>query len=144
MAGNEASAIGSLRAINSGQAAFAASCASGGYAIMLDDLARPPSGGGVGFISSDLGTNGVTKNGYSVRLEKDAAAGVSDIGTAAGTCNGATGTPADSYFASAEPCACGTAQVCRRMRAELFYSTSPIANHIKGSGIVVTSVKSAG
>ena len=30
MAGNEASAIGSLRAINSGQAAFSSSCAAGG------------------------------------------------------------------------------------------------------------------
>src|SRR4029078_12043329 len=32
MAGNEASAIGSLRAINSGQAAYSSSCAAGGYA----------------------------------------------------------------------------------------------------------------
>src|ERR1700744_5671573 len=32
MAGNEASAIGSLRAINSGQASFSSSCASGAYA----------------------------------------------------------------------------------------------------------------
>ena len=33
MSGNEASAIGSLRAINSGQASFSSSCASGGYAV---------------------------------------------------------------------------------------------------------------
>src|ERR1700742_2410807 len=33
MAGNEASAIGSLRAINSGQASYSSSCAQGGYAI---------------------------------------------------------------------------------------------------------------
>src|SRR5262245_20553925 len=32
MSGNEASAIGSLRAINSGQAAFSSSCAAGAYA----------------------------------------------------------------------------------------------------------------
>src|SRR5439155_11872130 len=36
MAGNEASGIGSLRAINSGQAAYSASCASGGYATKLE------------------------------------------------------------------------------------------------------------
>ena len=38
MSGNEASAIGSLRAINSGQATYAASCAAGGFATTLDDL----------------------------------------------------------------------------------------------------------
>src|SRR5258708_39493631 len=36
MAGNEASGIGSLRAINSGQAAYSSSCASGG------EGAQPP------------------------------------------------------------------------------------------------------
>ena len=35
MSGNEASAIGSLRAINSGQASFSSSCAAGGYAVDL-------------------------------------------------------------------------------------------------------------
>ena len=35
MSGNEASAIGSLRAINSGQATFASSCGSGNYANTL-------------------------------------------------------------------------------------------------------------
>src|SRR6184192_3007085 len=44
MSGNEASAIGSLRAINSGEAAFSSSCASNGYAVDLADLAKPPVG----------------------------------------------------------------------------------------------------
>ena len=44
MSGNEASAIGSLRAINSGQAAYSSSCASGAYAITLEDLVLAPSG----------------------------------------------------------------------------------------------------
>ncbi len=38
MSGNESSAIGSMRAINSGQATFAASCAAGGFA---HDARRP-------------------------------------------------------------------------------------------------------
>ena len=43
--GNEASAIGSVRAINSAQATFAASCGGGGYAASLTALATaPPSG----------------------------------------------------------------------------------------------------
>ena len=33
MSGNEASAIGSLRAINSGQASYSSSCGNGGYAV---------------------------------------------------------------------------------------------------------------
>src|SRR6478735_8754598 len=54
MSGNEASAIGSLRAINSSQAAFSSSCANGFYANSLTDLyLAPPSG--TPFISPDLG-----------------------------------------------------------------------------------------
>src|SRR5580765_8082927 len=64
MSGNEASAIGSLRAINSAQATFSSTCGRDGFAISLDDLAKPPPGTGAqGFISSDLATNGVTKSG---------------------------------------------------------------------------------
>ena len=106
LAGNEASAIGTLRAINSGQASYSTSCTSGGgYAISLDDLAKPPPGGSnvQGFVSPDLSSNGVTKSGYIVTLAKDGAAGTLDVGTAADTCNSSAGTPASSYFASADP-----------------------------------------
>ena len=55
MSGNEASAISSLRAINSAQALYAASCGRGFYAPSLAVLATPPTeGGGEGFISNDL------------------------------------------------------------------------------------------
>ena len=96
MSGNEASAIGSLRAINSGQASYSSSCAAGGYAIDLADLVKAPSGtpaGVQGFISPDLKSNGVTKSGYNVSLAADATSGTVNIGTAAGTCNGSAGTP---------------------------------------------------
>src|SRR5690349_9716749 len=63
MSGNEVSAIGSLRAINSGEAAYSTSCASGAYAVTLEDLAKPPAGSNQGFISPDLNVNGVTKSG---------------------------------------------------------------------------------
>ena len=46
MAGNEASAIGSLRTINSSQAAFSSSCAQGFYAEKLTDLFLAPLTGG--------------------------------------------------------------------------------------------------
>src|SRR5512143_3280607 len=75
MSGNEASAIGSLRAINSGQAAYSSSCASGFYAISLADLVKAPTGSTQGFISPDLNTNGVVKSGYTVTLAKASGAG---------------------------------------------------------------------
>ncbi len=50
MSGNEASAIGSLRAINSGEASYSSSCAAGGYAVDLADLVKPPAGSTQGFI----------------------------------------------------------------------------------------------
>ena len=55
MSGNEASAIGSLRAINCGQAAFSSSCASGGYANSWSSLAATATV--QGFLSPDLATN---------------------------------------------------------------------------------------
>src|SRR5262245_504806 len=69
--GNEASAIGSLRAINSAQAAFASSCASDGYATDLADLNRKPRGSSQGFISPDLSHNAVMKSGYIVSVARD-------------------------------------------------------------------------
>src|SRR5918912_1024709 len=39
--GNEASAIGSVRAVNSAQATYAASCGGGGYATTLTQLRTP-------------------------------------------------------------------------------------------------------
>ena len=44
MSGNEASAIASLGAINGGQAAYAASCASGAFVTDLADLVKPATG----------------------------------------------------------------------------------------------------
>ena len=55
IAGNEASAIGSLRAVNSANLNWMTNCAAGrGYADSLDDLGVPPTSGGQPFISPDL------------------------------------------------------------------------------------------
>ena len=43
--GNEASAIGSVRALNSSEATYSASCGGGGYASTLAALALAPAGG---------------------------------------------------------------------------------------------------
>ena len=68
MSGNEASAIGSLRAINSAQSTYASSCAQGNYATTLVALVTPPVAAGQSFISPDLGTDPTVKSGYTVTL----------------------------------------------------------------------------
>ncbi len=103
MSGNEASAIGSLRAINSGEAAYSSSCASGGYASSLTDLVTAPTSGGQGFISPDLKSNGVTKSGYTVAIAKNAGgtpAGGQAIGSTTTSCNAAA--PWSDYYAECD------------------------------------------
>ena len=65
MSGNEASAIGSMRAINSAQAGYLSACGQGGYATSLTILGTACGGGTNGFISPDLNpaTAGVTAGG---------------------------------------------------------------------------------
>jgi type IV pilus assembly protein PilA len=70
MAGNEASAIGSLRTIHSSQQAFSSGCANGWYAPTMPDLYLPPDDGGAPFISPDLGEAiSVVKSGYTVTMD---------------------------------------------------------------------------
>src|SRR5450759_4444570 len=67
MSGNEASAIGSLRAVGSAQSSFAASCANGLYAPDLISLSG--SGTSAAFISPDLLVAApVVKSGYTVLM----------------------------------------------------------------------------
>jgi prepilin-type N-terminal cleavage/methylation domain-containing protein len=102
MAGNEASAIGSLRSINSAQSTYSSSCGANGYAGSLEDLFLAPTEGQQGFISPDLASNGVVKSGYEVNLEEDG-----DEIDGVTTCNGADSVY-PSYFAHAEPVSVGT------------------------------------
>src|SRR4030081_1963732 len=100
MAGNEASGIGSLRAINSGQAAFSSSCGQGGYATSLSQLFKPATAGGQGFISPDLAADTTTKSGYIVKLAAGASSTV--VLAKASTCNAAADA-LGSYFGVADP-----------------------------------------
>jgi len=132
MSGNEASAIGSLRAINSGQAAYSTSCAQGAYAVTLEDLVKPPTGGNQGFVSPDLKSNGVTKSGYTVTIAQDGASGTVAMSTVT-TCNASAGTPASSYFAKADPVTSGgtgTRFFGSDTRGTIFYDAATIANPI--------------
>src|SRR4029079_19468888 len=83
ISGNEASAIGSLRAVSSAQSTFAASCANGMYAQALDTLGTGPSGGSA-FISPDLGGGTTaTKSGYVIVMTGTGATGTACNGSGA-------------------------------------------------------------
>jgi type IV pilus assembly protein PilA len=101
MSGNEASAIGSLRAINSGEAAFSSSCANGGYATTLAQLFAPATGGGTGFISPDLSADPSTKSGYTVTLA-DTTVSPGVVTVQANTCNNIADA-SSGFFAIADP-----------------------------------------
>ena len=104
--GNEAAAIGSLRAINSAESTYSADCASKGYAVDLTDLVLPPPGSASGFISPDLNKNGVHRNGYVITLTADI--GAVPVTLAANTCNGSSNNAMSAYFAEAHPITVGS------------------------------------
>lgn len=107
MSGNEASAIGSLRAINSSQSTFSSSCGANGYANSLEALAAPPvnsAAGAAGFISPDLATTNVIKSGYTVNM---AGLGETPIAESTATCNEVAASM-PSFWASAVPVTVGS------------------------------------
>ena len=102
MSGNESSAIGSLRAIVSGEIAYSSACGNNGYAVLFATLGVAPPGGSQAFLSPDL-TGAVIpqKSGYNYELAAgaNAAAGPND-------CNG-TATQS-TFYSTAEPVTFGT------------------------------------
>jgi type IV pilus assembly protein PilA len=99
MAGNEASAIGSLRAISSAQASYA-SAGRGGYAVSLRRLSAPCPGTSQGFIGPDLSQDPSVRSGFTLALAS-AGAGPGPL-----DCNGAA-TQVD-YYATAVPVIVGS------------------------------------
>jgi prepilin-type N-terminal cleavage/methylation domain-containing protein len=107
IAGNEASAIGSLRAISSAESVYAAACGRGGYVDTLADLARPPTTPGQqAFISPDLALNPSVKSGYSVSIAPDV--NPVQVATPDRTCNAAANGSWESYSAAATPVTLGS------------------------------------
>jgi hypothetical protein len=139
MSANEASAIGTLRAIVSGEMVYAASCANGGFAVSLPDLAKPPKDA-QSFVSSDLAAGAtISKSGYRITLTRNAAPDVTTMGAATQTCNGSANPPASSFFASAEPerpGETGERYFAVDAQAIVYASTSAIANPIVPSATV--------
>jgi prepilin-type N-terminal cleavage/methylation domain-containing protein len=102
ISGNEASAIGSLRAINSGQATYASSAAQGGYATTLTILGTRCGTTGDGFVSPDIGgTAPVVKSGFTLLV-----AGGIGAGAGPNDCNGVASQT--TYLATAIPVTLGS------------------------------------
>ena len=140
MSGNEASAIGSLRAINSGQASYSTSCAAGGYAVDLADLVKTPAGSSQGFISPDLKSNGVTKSGYIVGLAAEAGALL--ISSPGSTCNLSVGQPMSSYWSDATAVTkggTGTRAFATDTRGTIFQDTTLAQGASLANPIVTTA-----
>jgi type IV pilus assembly protein PilA len=101
MSGNEASAIGSLRAVNSSQQAYMSSCGHGFYASSLIIL-NDPAPTGAAFISPELGVaTTVTKSGYVLTMAQGSEALTANVDG----CN-PSGTALNlfsSYYASNQP-----------------------------------------
>jgi type IV pilus assembly protein PilA len=93
-----ASAIGSLRAIDSGQLTYALTCASGFYAPNLTTLGIPPPGSNAPFLTNGLTiANTVQKSNYIYQMSGTAYVG------APPTCNGlAPGDAAQAYKVAAD------------------------------------------
>lgn len=139
VSGNEASAIGSIRAITSGEAAFSSSCAAGGYAISLGDLVKAPTSGGQPFVSPDLSADNVIKSGYKVAVA--AGNGATTVTVAAGTCNGSAADAASSYYSSATPQVFGGTgyrSFASDTRGTIFYTatSAPPPNPIPAASLV--------
>jgi type IV pilus assembly protein PilA len=129
MSGNEASGIGSVRAINSANATYASSCASGGYAISLGNLATAPSGGTT-FISPDLSSNGTIKSGYTVTLGVGSTA--VQVTAQANTCNNGGNANSDYHATSTPVTVGGTGQ-------RAFASDRRGTIYFQNTGIIITS-----
>jgi prepilin-type N-terminal cleavage/methylation domain-containing protein len=133
--GNEASAIGSVRAINSGETAYASSCGGGGYAQSNADLALAPPAGAP-FISPDLAQADLAlpKSGYTVNVDDSADPNNRNVLAAAATCNGAAAASRAMYFVAADPLTrgqTGTRSFASDHRGTIYFdNAAAIANPI--------------
>jgi type IV pilus assembly protein PilA len=105
-AAGSASAIGSMRAINSSELTYALTCGSGFYAPNLTTLGIAPPGSHEAFITPSLSeSNAVVKAGYTIQITATPYTG------APPTCNGlAGGASGQGFIAAADPSEPGNAR----------------------------------
>ena len=94
-----ASAVGSMRAINSAQLTYALTCGAGFYAPNLTTLGTAPPGSPEPFITAGLGSaDKVIKSGYTFQMSATPYSG------APPTCNGlGIGLAGQAFLAAADP-----------------------------------------
>jgi prepilin-type N-terminal cleavage/methylation domain-containing protein len=124
---NETAVLGSMRAVNSAQAAYAGAASPGGYAVNFSVLVQPCPGSTQGFISPDLAVDPAQKSGYSVVL------GPGTMGPGPADCNGQA--TSIGYYLSAVPITAGLTG------HRGFASTSPGVIYFNPSGIAPTEAE---
>ncbi len=94
-----ASAVGSMRAINSGELTYALTCGSGFYAPKLTTLGVPPPGTQTAYLTVGLTeADTITKSGYIITLSG------TPYASSPPTCNGlGVGEAAQAFKAGADP-----------------------------------------
>ena len=103
MSGNEASAIGSLRAINCGQASYSSSCARAATPSTSPTSSKPPAGSDPGLHLARPQVERRDEERLHVTIAADGTRARSTVGTAAATCNAAAGTPHGSVLRGSGP-----------------------------------------
>lgn len=98
LSGNEASAIGSMRAIASAQSMYSSTCAADFFAPSLTALGAPPPVG-VSFIGPELGAaDTIVKSGFTITM----ASSGGPSPTSPASCNGlAAGASTSGFFSTA-------------------------------------------
>jgi len=115
-----ASAIGSLRAINSAQLTYALTCGAGFYAPSLSRLGTNPPSSTVAFIGGGLGSGDVvTKSSYVIQLSATPFPG------APASCNGAAaGDDGQGFKAAADPNAAGNVRFLATNANNMIYENT--------------------
>jgi hypothetical protein len=132
-----ASAVASLRAINSGQLTYAFTCGFGFYAPNLTTLGSVPDGSNAGFISPDLGSeDSVIHSGYLFHLS------ATPVDSAPASCNGLdSGEGGNGFKAAADPVEPGNPRhFATNASVEIFQHSSSLFDDMPESGEPATGV----
>lgn len=124
---NETAVLGSMRAVNSAQAAYASAASAGGYATNFEILTDSCPGSNQGFISPDLAGDPAQKSGYYVSL------GPGALGAGPTDCNGEA--TSIGYYLTAVPIS------FRLTGHRAFASTSPGVIYFRSDGVAPTEAE---
>jgi type IV pilus assembly protein PilA len=124
---NETAVLGSMRAVNSAQAAYAGAASAGGYAVNFTVLVQACPGSNQGFISPDLAGDPAQKSGYSVTLAPGT------MGAGPTDCNGQATSV--GYYLTAQPITIGLTG------HRGFASTSPGVIYFTPTGVPPTEAE---